>query len=512
MSKELRLLSLRLAADKTLLRTAEFRGQKHLIVPVVALREGVIHAMNAEAPEFVPIEALERAPGSWNGRPIVPNHPIIDGEVVSANDPRLLEENSFGQVFATVVEGKKLNMEAWLDLARCASLGGDAQSVVDRCNAGEPVEVSVGAMVTLEAKTGVYKGKHYSKVWQDIFPDHLAMLPEGVKGACNNEMGCGAPRVASQRALTEAKITTPIYEMVEEEGESMSLKERVLSFLRSAAGTAQDVTDQDTRIALEQSLRAVEPGFMWVDFVLPDEAKVIYSVMPEDKWLTIRRGFSISTSKEITLADDRQEVVPVTRFEAASVAENKAACGCHNKPQGDSEMNKEQRIAALLAHKKGFFKDADKAFLEGLSEERLAEFETELNKEEKAAPKVEETAPVTEPEPKVAAAAPLTTEDWMKLAPASLRDMMKRAETQERAAKEKIVAKLKVAQQAYTPAELDVMPLEGLQKLAQALKLDEPVDYSAVRGAVSNEDDNTAPPPPDMNKAIRESRGMKTVN
>lgn len=56
-----------------------FMGKEHLVVPVIMLREGIHHAVNAPAPEFVPVETLEHHADGWNGRPIVLNHPEEGG-------------------------------------------------------------------------------------------------------------------------------------------------------------------------------------------------------------------------------------------------------------------------------------------------------------------------------------------------------------------------------------------------------------------------------------------------
>ncbi len=472
MSKELRIVSMRLAGDTARLRTAEFRGAAHLIVPVVAIREGVIRAMNSDSPEFVPIEALSRAPGSWNGRPIVSVHPVIGGEVVSANDPRLLEERSFGQVFGTEIKAKNLEMEAWLDLERCKTLGGNAQAVVDRVNAGEEVEVSIGAMVTLEAKSGNYKGKSFNRVWSEVFPDHLAMLPEGFKGACNNEMGCGA-----NRALMADGSCTPVYLEVDAESpEPKSLRERLLSFFKAFTEVPADEQE-----AVAKALEALQN---------PDTS--------------------------------------VTEIIAASVAEKKAACSCHDKHEGDEMKTKTEKIAALIANKKTLFKDADKAYLEGLSEERLTELEADAAKLDEVLatppqpsnpnPGTPAPQPPTTPAPTTPAPQPPTTQpkqlsekEWMDSAPKAVRDVVIRAQQADAAAKTKLVTAIKGAQSVYTDEDLNAMSNDQLEKLSLALKVNEPVEPT-VRHASAGDEKNVAPPPPDLNKAIRESRGIKAIN
>jgi len=185
------------------IRTATFDDREHLVVPVVALMEGVIWPVNAPSPEFVSAEVLAVAPQSWNGVAVVMDHPTDgNGRQVSANSPRILETYSFGRVFNTastehVLKTKRLPMEAWLDISRAARVGKDAEDVLRRAREKEPIEVSVGAYVVMNEQSGEYSGQKYGGSWLEVFSDHLAMLPQGATGACSVEMGCGAPRAAS---------------------------------------------------------------------------------------------------------------------------------------------------------------------------------------------------------------------------------------------------------------------------------------------------------------------------
>lgn len=179
------------------IRTAQFNGTEHVVVPVVALMEGVIWPVNAETPEFVTERALAVAPSGWNGRPCVGNHPAINGTQVSANTPGMLEKSQFGVIFNAMMNGKKLTMEGWLDPQRAKVIGAEAQDVIARARAGEMIEVSVGAFVVTEDARGEFNGQPYKAIWREIIPDHLAFLPRGTTGACSISMGCGGVRAAA---------------------------------------------------------------------------------------------------------------------------------------------------------------------------------------------------------------------------------------------------------------------------------------------------------------------------
>jgi hypothetical protein len=209
------------------IKTASFRGREHLVVPVVALIEGVVWPSNCKLPELALASEFGRHPNAWNGRPVVLDHPKINGESVSANDPEILDLFSFGHVFNARLEKKSLLMDAWLDVERAGEVGPEAVKICDKLREGKSAEVSVGTFTHTENKAGTHEGKPYLGVWRDPYPDHLAMLPEGVRGACNNEMGCGA-RTASANLVTASGFE-PVY--ATETTMAKTFKEKFLSFL-----------------------------------------------------------------------------------------------------------------------------------------------------------------------------------------------------------------------------------------------------------------------------------------
>lgn len=174
-------------------QTTTWKGKEHLVVPCVALMEGVIHAVNATTPEYVPFEALSKSVDKWNGHPLVVGHPVRDGKQISAYDPKVLDKHC-GFIRNAHVNGKRLGFEVLVDPERLTTLKHD-QLLAD-LRAGKEIEVSVGAFVSANDKKSTHNGKAYDGEWMDIFPDHFALLPGG-RGACSLEMGCGAHRAAS---------------------------------------------------------------------------------------------------------------------------------------------------------------------------------------------------------------------------------------------------------------------------------------------------------------------------
>lgn len=240
-------------------RVGMLEGREHIVVPVIALIEGVIHAVNASTPELVPLASLATAPQGWNGRPLMFGHPTRDGRQISANDPEVLAAYSFGRVFNAGLNGKKLTMEAWIDPVKAAAIGG--QAMLDRIRANQMVEVSVGAFVTTEDGEGTHNGKRYLATWKEIVPDHLAFL-EHKKGACSIEMGCGSSRHAElvaaeeyepldDEAVIEALLdhTEPTVIVVSVDGKVV--KEAVMEAL-SPLSDKSEVMDVGMRVAVNK--------------------------------------------------------------------------------------------------------------------------------------------------------------------------------------------------------------------------------------------------------------------
>lgn len=346
-------ISFRAQADADAeIRTATLYGREYTVVPVVALVEGVLQGMNAETPELALASEFGAIPPGWNGRPVVMNHPVEDGNPVSANSPTVLEEWAFGQLFNTTLDGTKLKTEAWLDNERMSALGGEFADVLTRLQSGTTIEVSTGLYTLSEKKTGKFNGKTYGAIWRNIVPDHLAFLSEGVLGACSVEDGCGTPRVNSaagastpwkEYAMSSAEIRTncdggsactckdkdkpkvngesegsnvATLALEQETNEEFAVLRRksphqpiaVQADLK-ANGAPADMIYSDVWKLLSKALRDTTTSYIWV-LGLTSE-KVIYETYSNDgkyNYLTYQRSYTVASNTSVTLGDDIQEV------------------------------------------------------------------------------------------------------------------------------------------------------------------------------------------------------------
>jgi len=525
----LRQLSFRSSAE---FRIEEFSGKPYLVVPVVALMEGVIQAVNAPKPELVLAEELQKAPQGWAGRPVMAGHPFINGVPVSANIPQILEKHAFGVVFNPEFKDKKLVLEAWLDTERAAALGGEAQNAVDRINSGKIIEVSVGAFVTTEDLEGDYEGKHYSAVWRGIVPDHLAMLSETSEGACSVDMGCGAARSA-EAALRSSEMSKP-------ETKKRSLKERLFALMsfRTEEVLPSDVSDNTLRDALSYALKEAVKGLLWIEAVFVTEGKVVYTCSNDEEGdyeiETYQRSFTVAADGNVTLLDDEIEVRPVTTYVPAVVEESaevsdmsstesaasttteivaevvevqpvaaSATCPCEgrNTPDPINEgVAMKEKVAALIACPKNSFTEADAVWLENVPEAHLDALISAATKPVEPVVEKKEEPVVAESAPK-----PLTEEEFLAQAPESIRTLVTRQKEADAKLKNQLISAMKGSQDEYTEAELSSMSTEQLSRLARLAKVDT-LDFSGQGLPRAAEHSDVFLNPPDSYKIALDKR------
>jgi hypothetical protein len=491
------------------IRAATFQERSHLVVPVVALVEGVLHPANTDAPEFVPAEVIGSAPIGWNGRPVVVGHPQVGLEFVSANSPDILEKESIGLLFNSSFENGKLLLEAWIDKEKASKEGTEASKLISKIEAGEMIEVSVGALVSTQRKMGVYKGKQFFREWKSLVPDHLAFLKDGDTGACSNAGGCGAPRVACSHLITAEGYQVvgdpPMANETEQEQPKRTLRERLLDIMKFRNNMSEeDMSDRDLREALSRSL-SNEPGFIGIDSVFPADSKVIYAVATGEKILLFSRDYTFAKG-EVKLASKKEEVQPVTRFEPVNA--QSAGCGCANR---GGAMDKAQRVNALISG--GRFLETDRTWLEQIPEDRLGALEAAppaapQNTENSAASTITTSNPAATAT--VSSTVALTAEQYIAQAPPELQESLREGLRVQQERRNQVLAALKATGRCdFSDAELTNMGTASLERL---LKLADVVPPPSFVGRVNTRDRSKpegVPAPPDLGTAIRAARGIK---
>ena len=180
-------MKLTLLANNSVVSSAERReldGTDHLVVHVVALKEGVLNNIFYHANE------ISTFPEAWNGVPVPVNHPTDGSGNISANSVDVEETVNIGKFYNVQFNDKKKSLEGeiWINIDKAERLG--FSSLVTHLEDGGIMEVSTGLFSNTIESLGEYEGEAYTHSATGIRPDHLALLPD-TEGACSVADGCG---------------------------------------------------------------------------------------------------------------------------------------------------------------------------------------------------------------------------------------------------------------------------------------------------------------------------------
>ena len=452
-------------------------GQEHLVVPVVALVEMVLQSSTSETPELALAEEFAANPLAWNGRPVVVNHPEIDGEKVSASIPDVVDAEKIGEIYNAALDDKKLKLEAWINTARVKALGGDIEKTVDRLASGEEiVEVSTGLFANVEEKDGKLEDKEYSGIWRNVVPDHLAIL-SSAPGACSVDDGCGAPRAnnASRANCGNANCTTCNPTTNERKSLFASVKDSLLKILRQS--------DMDKRNLLRAAIQEKFGMWSWLEAVY-DETLVYYTERGE----LLEISYSIGDDGSVTFGDEATPVVAQVDFVPFVV---------NDDDDGSTDMDKKAKVQALIANEKSQFTKEDEETLLSMEEgtlDKIIAMEPAVEPAPDADPSGDDagTGGGEEPSPD---GGEVTVETFLSSAPPEVASVLNEGMRLQKENREKLTkAILDNSKNTFTEDELKAMSTEGLEKLATFAEPEE--DYSA-RGGVRTQTtsgDDSAPP------------------
>ena len=491
-----------------LARTETLYGREFMVVPVIALVEGVLQGMNASTPELALEEEFGKVPDGWNGRPLVMNHPVVNGSPVSANSPKILEEYAFGQLFNTAVEDGKLKTEAWIDVERVNALGGEVATTLDRINANQSVEVSTGLYTSVEEVQGKFNGKDYSGIWRNIVPDHLAFLSEGVLGACSIEDGCGTPRINTSKAAvwTEYKMPKDLKTAKTSEGDcgcgcggtgtcsqphvheaSNAVPEEIYSRLLNNSYPA-DMVSSDVRTLLKNAMTNLMPQRDYYIMAFTQD-HVIYEVYDSatGMYKNKRRSYTISVDKSVVLGDTEENVLVLTDI----VLDNgqSPTPKMNFNREGDEMTDKTTnadgtpKVAAQAA--------ATQPLVLQDPIDPAAALAADLTKPT-VTPTVTPAAPAVQAAPKVR-----TMGEYLNDLPAEMREVMESGLKLHNQRKDALITGLKASNRCnFSDEQLKAMNLDMLENLATLASVPTYEGGSPRPTLVDNADETTAPTPP----------------
>lgn len=475
------------ATDK--IRTETYQNREYVVIPLVALVEGVLHSANSESPELALAAEFGKYAVAWDGRPVVMNHPQVNGDFVSANSPEVLEEWSYGQLFNTKLVGDKLITEAWIDRAKVNEKGGEMLEVLTSIENGEMVEVSTGLFAVVKPKSGTFKGNNYKGVWESIAPDHLAILSPGTIGACSNADGCGIPRINVNSSFKQTNNQEDCG--CHSEGDSCSCDDHTDGSLSNNTKGAEDMNTEEKQThinnvkTMSKHLKSdLLVNELPADMTFNNAREILVHALDNAEdcdfcylcqltrnkvvyfgWcdMTARqRSYTLTDNRSVTLGDDIEEVFLLTEVVPINNADK-----APTNNSGDTKMSKENQGAdtdAPITNKGDAGSNETDTPNANNSPEGENSSGANANPE---APKASANAGSDTAEPTVSEA-PKNMADFLNSVPAELRDTLQESVALHANHKSEMIKEL-VANKAcdFSEAELNDMNLQTLRRVAK---------------------------------------------
>ena len=443
---------------------------EYIVGPVVLICEGVHNGL------FYPASEICKFPDSWNGRPVVINHPDLGGKPVTANSPEVVERQTVGQLFNTTWddETKKLRSEIWINVTKCKNVEADILELLEN---GANIEVSTGLFTENDQKEGTWFDEPFFGTVYNYRPDHLALLPDTV-GACSWEDGAGFPR--------------------NNEEENMD-KKKLITLARKMGLAVNELSHSDIREALSNAVRpTITVGYAWVRDVF--DKTFVYEHDTETDGITLyRQGYSVDAAGNVILTGDPVKVrvdvsyLPVTDAGTTTNDDKTTEGSVVANKKREGKMERKVLVDSLIAN--GIRKEEDRDGLMAMTDEELTSaictnFKTlqEAAAAAQTSTEGEGTGEGDEDEGTPTANQQLSKEEFLANAPEEYRASLMRAVKRDEQIKVNMVATL-VANKGcpFTKAELDGKPIEELEKLvALSGVAKKDVDYSGMAPADIN--------------------------
>lgn len=453
-------------------RTETFEGKEYIVVPVVMMVEGV-HA-GSRGPLYHSKQELGRVPDSWNGRPVVINHPQdVDGAFISANSPTVLESNAVGFIFNTHMKGSKLVAEAWLDSAKLLALSPVAFEII---NESGILEVSIGSFTDEDGVEGSWQGEKFVSSASNLKPDHLAILPGGI-GACSVEKGCGIRVNQKGKDMKKGivineedfSLSSEDLEKLNKAGISINRLVVDLSLTKLMDRMYSALNTLETKDSYCYMVELFEDTVIYRKSIRNSSSEAIKTSEAETLW---KQAYQIAADDSVEWVGAPIQVVQNITYRPVPVAqENKLNINEKEEIQMSEKSlcpSCEILVNALIANTETKFVEEDRVWLADLKEPQL----TKLMPEKKA--------PVTNTEQlkmtKEQAFATLGISN-----PAEFEAQMQFGLSIYKEQVNGLVARIlaNTDEGVWSKEELEAMPFEALQKVAKTAKAAEaPVNYS----------------------------------
>ena len=345
------------------IRTEQKDGNSYIVIPIVALVEGVHNGSGGAA--FYSAAEISRTAQQWNGVPLTIDHPKDGaGSPITANNPETLKKYAVGTFENVRYEDGKLKGEGYILKDRMEVLSPTTMAILA---AGMHLEVSTGLFTKTDNQPGFWKGEKFEESVSDFVPDHLALLPDA-EGACNYEAGCGVRNNKLKNCkgckfneegggANDMKKSKGIKITMDDGAEAKTTFGEVFRELKQAGFWVNEISHSKVR---EQLFKLVsdmsnQGSMHFLREVFNDH--FIFEEIKENDSKLFSLKFKIKDDEVILGNGDRVEVKEKVDFIPI------------NNIQGDLLMKRTKAVEALIANEKLPFTEADSELLTNMDKE-----------------------------------------------------------------------------------------------------------------------------------------------
>lgn len=307
-------------------RRERLDGRDYLVAPLTMIVPGVLSG--SRGPILYQLDDIKASADSWNGMPIVVNHPAKpDGTPLSARSPKVFQDWGIGLIYEAKVVENRLTAEGWFDVEKTRKVN---PRVLNALQNNQKIELSTGLNLDQEEANGVWNDANgnsvaYTSVARRYRPDHLAILPDQ-PGACSLRDGCGVNNVGPETGLLQ-KIISYI---------------TTLSATGGEATTNNQETDDMSKLTAEQ--RTAFVGTLVANCACYKDDKAGLEGLDDKALNAVHNAYQLAVENGKKLADAEKKMKELEEEKAA-----KAKAGETPAPVGNAEPKKELTDAEYLA-------------------------------------------------------------------------------------------------------------------------------------------------------------------
>ena len=458
------------------IRSEVYENRSYIVVPVVMMVEGVHDG--SQGPLLHLAEDLGRFPESWDGIPVMVQHPTVDGKNVSANIPKILAVKKVGQVFNTRMDGDKLRAEVWLDEKRLQEVSEIAlQAIREQVE----LQVSVGVFTEEENVPGEWHGESYESIARNHRPDHLALLPGGT-GACSWDDGCGIRTNVNKKGAKDVKKSELNFQQVKMYDSQNTIVDHITDNENGYREMIQlvqaELDSKDTQVKYHYLVELYG-------------GKLIYEVrMQGEGTAYYQQNYTISTNDEVEFVGDPVEVQREVNFvvlEGSPLKRTKFSNNNNQKKEVKTMSKKEEtpcRITELINNELTKFTEDDREWLKTLEEtvlDKLIPNEPKLQANKKADEDKVKALQIDAKQSKQEPKKELTLDEYLEGVPEGMRDSMRAGLKLHEEQREKMIKEIltNTEKGVWDEDDLKVMETSILKKVFDSVKTEE-VDFSAL--------------------------------